>query len=302
MFVMISRPIKEGFRGVGRHWGMSLSAAVAVTITLIMVSIFLVFSFNLQSFTRDIESSLEISVTVDYDYEGQDQLDRIEKELQGIKGVDTVTFSDKDAEFDYFLNSFDDETTREAFEPFKGDENPMMDAFYIEAKSGDVIESIAAKAKTIEGVSEVSYGGQSTLDLVGAMTSIRRVGAVIVVAMMLLAIMLIQNAIKLTISSRKDEITIMRNVGATNGFIRSPFLIEGMITGALGSVIPVALTVFVYQYLYKLTGGHMITSLFSLVKPYPFIYQVSGILVVIGIVVGFVGSWISVTKYLRWKR
>lgn len=299
---MISRPIKEGFRGVGRHWGMSLSAAVAVTITLIMVSIFLVFSFNLQSFTRDIESSLEISVTVDYDYEGQDQLDRIEKELQGIKGVDTVTFSDKDAEFDYFLNSFDDETTREAFEPFKGDENPMMDAFYIEAKSGDVIESIAAKAKTIEGVSEVSYGGQSTLDLVGAMTSIRRVGAVIVVAMMLLAIMLIQNAIKLTISSRKDEITIMRNVGATNGFIRSPFLIEGMITGALGSVIPVALTVFVYQYLYKLTGGHMITSLFSLVKPYPFIYQVSGILVVIGIVVGFVGSWISVTKYLRWKR
>lgn len=299
---MISRPIKEGFRGVGRHWGMSLSAAVAVTITLIMVSIFLVFSYNLQSFTRDIESSLEISVTVDYDYEGQDQLDRIESQLKEIKGVDTVTFSDKDAEFDYFLNSFDDETTREAFEPFKGDENPMMDAFYIEAKSGDVIESIAAKARKIEGVSEVSYGGQSTLDLVGAMNSIRRVGAVIVVAMMLLAVMLIQNAIKLTISSRKDEITIMRNVGATNGFIRSPFLIEGMITGALGSIIPVALTVFVYQYLYQLTGGHMITSIFSLVKPNPFIYQVSGILVVIGIVVGFIGSWISVTKYLRWKR
>ena len=299
---MISRPIKEGFRGVGRHWGMSLSAAVAVTITLIMVSIFLVFSYNLQSFTRDIESSLEISVTVDYDYEGQDQLDRIESSLKAIKGVDTVTFSDKDAEFDYFLNSFDDETTREAFEPFKGDENPMMDAFYIEAKSGDVIESIATKAKEIEGVSEVSYGGQSTLDLVGAMNSIRRVGAVIVVAMMLLAVMLIQNAIKLTISSRKDEITIMRNVGATNGFIRSPFLIEGMITGALGSVIPVGLTIVVYQYLYQLTGGHMITSLFSLVKPNPFIYQVSGILVVIGIVVGLIGSWISVTKYLRWKR
>lgn len=299
---MISRPIKEGFRGVGRHWGMSLSAAVAVTITLIMVSIFLVFSYNLQSFTRDIESSLEISVTVDYDYEGQDQLDRIESSLNAIKGVDTVTFSDKDAEFDYFLNSFDDDATRAAFEPFKGDENPMMDAFYIEAKSGDVIESIASKAKEIEGVSEVSYGGQSTLDLVGAMNSIRRVGAVIVIAMMLLAVMLIQNAIKLTISSRKDEITIMRNVGATNGFIRSPFLIEGMITGALGSIIPVTLTVAVYQYLYRLTGGHMITSLFSLVKPNPFIYQVSGILVIIGIVVGLIGSWISVTKYLRWKR
>ena len=299
---MISRPVKEGFRGVARHWGMSLSAAIAVTITLVMVSIFLVFSFNLQNFTKDIESSLEISVTVDYDYEGEDQLNRIENELKAIKGVDTVKFSDKDAEFEYFLNSFEDPTAREAFEPFKGDENPMMDAFYIEAKSGDVIQSIADKAKKIEGVSTVSYGGQSTLDLVGAMTNIRKIGAIIVLALMFLAVILIQNAIKLTISSRKDEITIMRNVGATNGFIRSPFLIEGMITGFLGSVIPVALTIVAYRYLYSLTGGHMITKLFTLVSPYPFIYELSGVLVIIGIVVGLIGSWLSVTKYLRWKR
>lgn len=298
---MISRPLKEGFRGVARHWGMSISASIAVTITLVMISLFMIFSFNLENFTKDIESSLEISVLVDYDYESKEQIDRIDSELNAITGVAEVTFSSKEQEFEYYLNSFEDTSTRSAFEPFR-DDNPMHNAFYIEAKSGDVIESIATEAKQIEGVDTVSYGGQSTIDLVGAMSSVRKIGFVIVIAMTLLAVMLIQNAIKLTISSRKDEISIMRNVGATNRFIRSPFLIEGTITGILGSIIPIALSIGGYTYLYKVTGGHMLSNMFNLLSPDPFIYQLSIGLAAIGIVVGYVGSWISVTRYLRWKR
>ena len=298
---MISRPLKEGFRGVARHWGMSISASIAVTITLVMISLFMIFSFNLENFTKDIESSLEISVLVDYDYESKEQIDRIDSELNAITGVAEVTFSSKEQEFEYYLNSFEDTSTRSAFEPFR-DDNPMHNAFYIEAKSGDVIESIATEAKQIEGVDTVSYGGQSTIDIVGAMSSVRKIGFVIVIAMTLLAVMLIQNAIKLTISSRKDEISIMRNVGATNRFIRSPFLIEGIITGILGSIIPIALSIGGYTYLYKMTGGHMLSNMFNLLSPDPFIYQLSIGLAAIGIVVGYVGSWISVTRYLRWKR
>ena len=298
---MISRPLKEGFRGVARHWGMSISASIAVTISLVMISLFMIFSFNLENFTKDIESSLEISVLVDYDYESKEQIDRIDSELNAITGVAEVTFSSKEQEFEYYLNSFEDTSTRSAFEPFR-DDNPMHNAFYIEAKSGDVIESIATEAKQIEGVDTVSYGGQSTIDLVGAMSSVRKIGFVIVIAMTLLAVMLIQNAIKLTISSRKDEISIMRNVGATNRFIRSPFLIEGIITGILGSIIPIALSIGGYTYLYKVTGGHMLSNMFNLLSPDPFIYQLSIGLAAIGIVVGYVGSWISVTRYLRWKR
>ena len=90
---MISRPLKEGFRGVARHWGMSISASIAVTITLVMISLFMIFSFNLENFTKDIESSLEISVLVDYDYESKEQIDRIDSELNAITGVAEVTFS-----------------------------------------------------------------------------------------------------------------------------------------------------------------------------------------------------------------
>ncbi len=298
---MISRPIKEGFSGVSRHWGMSISSAIAVTITLIIISLFMIFSWNVQNFTRNIESSMEISVMISYDSESQEQEAAIKSQIEKIDGVKSVTYSNKDQEFQYYIDSFDDERTKEAFEPFRED-NPMHDAYYVEAKSGDQIVNIANQIEKIDGVDSVNYGGQSTIMMVDTMTSIRRVGTIFVIALTLLAIFLIQNTIKLTIAARKDEITVMRNVGATNHFIRAPFVCEGIIIGILGSIIPILLTVYGYGAVYEHTGGVLISSVFHLVKPVPFTWILSGILLLIGIVVGFIGSWLSVTRYLRWKR
>ncbi len=299
MSVMISRPIKEGFSGVGRHLAMSISSAIAVTITLLIISLFVIFSWNVQNFTKNIESSMEISVMVAYDSE--DQEDTIKQQIEAIDGVKTVTFSDKAQEFQYYIDSFEDEETKEAFEPFR-DDNPMHDAFYVEAESGDQITEIAQTIKNIEGVSEVNYGGQSTISMVDTMSAIRKIGGFLVAGLTILAIFLIQNTIKLTISARKDEITIMRNVGATNSFIRSPFVIEGIIIGILGAIIPVGLTIWGYTFLYQQTGGFIVSNMFKLVKPNPFIYYVGGVLLGLGVVVGLIGSILSVNRYLRWKR
>ncbi len=296
---MISRPIKEGFSGVGRHLAMSISSAIAVTITLIIISLFVIFSLNVQNFTKNIESSMEISVMVAYDSE--DKEDTIKQQIEAIDGVKTVTFSDKAQEFQYYIDSFEDEETKEAFEPFR-DDNPMHDAFYVEAESGDQITEIAKTIQNIDGVSEVNYGGQSTVSMVDTMSAIRKIGGFLVIGLTILAIFLIQNTIKLTISARKDEITIMRNVGATNSFIRSPFVIEGIIIGVLGAIIPVGLTIWGYTFLYQQTGGFIVSNMFKLVKPNPFIYYVGGILLGLGVVVGLIGSILSVNRYLRWKR
>mgnify|MGYP001909735606 FL=1 len=301
MFVMISRPIKEGFSGVGRHLAMAISSAIAVTITLLIISLFIIFSYNVQNFTKNIESSMEISVMVDYNYEDSAKEDAIQKSIEAIDGVKKVTYSNKDQEFQYYIDSFDDEKTKEAFEPFK-DDNPMHDAFYVEATSGDQITEIASEIQKIEGVAEVNYGGQSTVSMVDTMAMVRKIGGFLVIGLTLLAIFLIQNTIKLTISARKDEITIMRNVGATNSFIRSPFVIEGIIIGVLGSIIPIALTVWGYTTLYQQSGGILVSNMFKLVKPNPYIFYLAGILLGIGVVVGFVGSLLSVNRYLRWKR
>ncbi len=300
---MINRPLKEGFRGVGRHWAMSISSAIAVTITLLIISIFLLLTWNVNHFTQNIESSLDIYASVDFNTENKEA--DLKKEIEAIDGVESVELSPKSAEFDAYLNSFTDEKTKEAFEPFRSD-NPMHDAFYVKAVDGSKITSIAdtlSKMKSDgKGIYEVSYGGQSTVSIVDAMANIRKVGMILVGGLVLLAVFLIQNTIKLTITARATEIEIMRNVGASNRFIRSPFLIEGVIIGILGAVIPIGLTVWGYYALYQNAGGVLISNMFHLVEPYPFVYYLSGILLLIGIVVGFVGSWISVNRYLRWKR
>lgn len=300
---MINRPLKEGFRGVGRHLAMSISSAIAVTITLLIISIFLLLTWNVNNFTQNIESSLDIYASVSYDAENQEGT--IRKKIEAIDGVESVEFSDKTAEFEAYLNSFTDEKTKEAFEPFRSD-NPMHDAFYIKATDGTKIASIADALTQMknngDGIYEVSYGGQSTLSIVDAMSNVRKVGLFLVIGLVLLAVFLISNTIKLTISARSAEIEIMRNVGASNRFIRSPFLIEGIIIGILGALIPIGLTIWGYYALYQNSGGVLISNMFHLVEPYPFVYYISGILLFIGIVVGFIGSWLSVTRYLRWKR
>lgn len=298
---MITRPIKEGFSGVARHWGMAIQSALAVTVALVIVSIFVLFSWNANNFTKNIESSMEISVMINYNYESTSQENKIKSQIEAIDGVKSVTYSDKDQEFQYYIDSFDDAATKEAFEPFRED-NPMHDAFYVEAEDGDQIATIADEISKISGVDEVNYGGQSTVNMVDTMNAVKEIGLVIVIALTLLAIVLIQNTIKLTISARQDEITIMRNVGATNGFIRSPFVVEGVIIGILGSIIPVALTIWGYYFLYDKMGGVIVSNMFKLVTPNPFIFYVGAILLGIGVVVGFLGSLLSVNRYLRWKR
>lgn len=301
MISRIFRPIRDGFKGVGRHASMSIQSASAVTLALIIISLFLMFSMTVQNFTKGIEESVSISVLVDYSKESAEDEDAISLAIKNISGVSTVTYSSKDEEFQYYLESFDDEKTRKAFEPFK-DSNPMHDAFYVETTSGSNIEAIAEEISNIEGVYKVNYGGDSAVSLISALRTIRNGGWIIALALSLLAIFQIQNTIKLTIMARADEIAIMRNVGAKNSFVRSPFMVEGLIIGALGSIIPIAITYFGYIKLYEMTGGHLISNMFSLIAPDPFIYRICGALLIIGMLVGLLGSFLSVTKYLRWKR
>lgn len=294
------RPLKEGFHGVFRHSAMSFSAAVTVTIALSIVSIFLMFTFNMQQFTQGLEQSVQIAVMVDYNYESAEQEDAISMAISQIPGVTNITYHTKEEEFQYLLDLFD-ENTRKLYETMDAD-NPMHDAFYVEIADGSQLSNIANQISQIEGVKSVNFGGSSATTLVSVLRTIRSGGAILAAALSLLAIALISNTIKLTISARADEIAIMRNVGAKNSFIRSPFLVEGVIIGAMGSIVPMLATYFGYRYLYQFTGGYVISKMFSLLNPVPFVRQINVALLLIGMAVGFLGSFFSVTRYLRWKR
>ena len=135
--------------------------------------------------------------------------------------------------------------------------------------------------------------------LVNAFSSIEKVAYGVVIALVIVTIFLIINTIKLTIFSRKREIGIMRLVGASNFAIKVPFIIEGMILGFFGAIVPVILITYGYLAFYNHFEGHLFTPLIELIQPEPFIYQASLIIVVIGIIVGMVGSAGAVRKYLK---
>ena len=300
-FRRVTRHLKEGFWGVIRHGSMSISSISAVTITLLIIGVFLIFSINVDNITKDIEESVAIVAIVSFDYEEQDELDRIKASSKAVSGVKDVIFSSKDEEWEYYQNLYETEETAAIFGPFE-DENPMHHVFQVEVVSGNEIENVATGIEAIEGIDSVEYGGASAVMLVSALDSIRYGGFILVIAVSALAIFLIANTIKLTIYARHKEIGIMRNVGATNGYIRAPFVIEGMIIGFIGSIIPVALCVFGYIYVYDLLGGVFLTEMFVMIPPHPFVLLLVAILSGTGMLVGLVVSFCSVTKYLRWKR
>lgn len=299
MFHRFARHVKEGFIGVGRHFGMAVSSISAVTITLVIIAVFVVLTWNLQTVTNTIESSISIVVSVDYEAESDSSLSNIETEIKKIEGIESIEYRSKDDEFEYYAN-MQGEDEREFYQQYKSS-NPFHDVFLVTVDEGLSIASITDQISNINGVYGVYDGGSNTYTLVSIFSNVRIFGGILVVALCLLATYLVYNTIKITIASRKDEIWIMRNVGAKNGYVRAPFLVEGVIIGSLGSLLPIILTSALYYVIYDNLSGSLFGA-FQLVSPFPFIIYVSLMLFGIGVIVGFVGSYISVCKYLRVRR
>ncbi|TFG82830.1 MAG: ABC transporter permease [Erysipelotrichales bacterium] len=295
----LGRHIREGFIGVLRHSAMSISAATAVTITLLLVSLFLLLTLNIQQITKNVEESVQIHVKI-LESAGPEVIAATKTEIAKLTGVRQVTFSDKNAELDRFIAAFG--ADGKIFEMYRGENNPLRNAYLVDVQKSAVLDVLAAKIKVLDGIESVNYGGENTLRLVAMMDSLSKGGLMLVSILSLLAIFLISNTIKITIYARSVEIYIMRTLGATNHFIRFPFLIEGILIGLLGSILPILITVFGYQYLYQSMSGVLFTNLFILRPVFPMVYQVSGILAGLAVLVGLTGSFISVTRHLRWNR
>lgn len=297
----ILRHIKEGFIGVFRNFALSLSSISSVTVTLLIMAAFLLLSSNLSQITTQLESSVQIHVQVSASFESQEELDRIEKEIKAIENVSTITFSSKDEELEAFIALDDSEDYQEMYGSYRGETNPLLNAFLVDSSKPESLSEIADSIRLIEGVENAGYGGDKTALFVNAMQGIRNVGIIIVAALGVIAVFLISNTIRVSIHSRKREISIMRTVGATNWYIRWPFIIEGMLIGLIGSIVPIAITYFGYTYLMNTTGGNLFFVL-TLVPSMPLILNVSLVLMGIGVVVGALGSIFSVGKMLRWSR
>lgn len=296
LFRMLGRSIRDSIKSVIRNFSLSLASISCITITLIIVAIAIMASFNVENFTKEIEKDLTIVVFLDNDADDTD-IKEIRKEIEKNKNIEKIDFKSKTEVKEQMQN--ESEVFKTVLDGWDENESPLKDTFQLKVKNIEHIKSTANSIKKIEKVAVVRYGEGMVDKMITAFTSIEKVTYGVVIALVIVTIFLIINTIKLTISARKREISIMRLVGASNFTIKTPFIIEGMILGLIGSIVPVIFTTYGYLAFYKHFDGYLFSELIKLIKPEPFIYQTAGIVVIIGILVGMVGSASAVRKYLK---
>lgn len=293
---MLVRSIRDALKSVKRNFSLSLASISCITITLIIVSVAIMASFNVQNFTKEIEKDLTIVVFLDRDVTDQ-EIDEIKEELDDIENIDSYEFQSR-VEVKEEIQSQSD-VFNAVLENWDDEESPLKDTFQIKVKDVEQIKHTADKIKAIKHVSVVRYGEGMVDKLVSAFDSIEKVTYIVVISLILVTVFLIINTIKLTIDNRKVSIGIMRVVGASNLAVKAPFVIEGMILGLLGSIIPIMFTTYGYLAFYNHFDGYLFSELIKLIKPEPFIYTTSGMIVIIGVLVGMIGSASAVRKYLK---
>lgn len=295
-FRMLGRSIRDAVKSVIRNFSLSLASISCITITLIIVAIAIIASFNVQNFTSEIEKDLTIVVFLDRDATKED-VAQVKEELGLIKNIDSIEYQDKVAVKQQMQQ--ESEVFNAVLENWDEEESPLKDTFRLKVKDAEQISKTAEKIKKIDKVSIVNYGEGMVDKLISTFSSIKKATIIVVAALVLVTVFLIVNTIKLTIDARKREIGIMRLVGASNITIKTPFVIEGMILGLLGSVVPVIFTTYGYLAFYNHYEGHLFTELIRLIEPEPFMYQAAGIVALIGMIVGMVGSAGAVKRYLK---
>ena len=298
MFRKIGRSFKEAFWGITHHVAMVISTANAVTITLVLVSVLSLLIANISQITYDVEDDIQLYVKIENEVLDED-IQSIQNKISRIAGVEEIEYSDADNELDRFIAANGE--AGKIYEIYRQD-NPLSRVFIIKVANGYSLAELSTQISTVEGIQSVDFGGATVEDFVKLLNGIREVGTIFVIALALLAIFLIYNTIKITINSRKEEIGIMRLVGATNSYIRSPLVLEGMFIGVLGSIIPILLTIFGYNYIYTSLNGQLVSGILKLIDVFPFTLWVSLLVLVAGVTVGVIGSYISATIYLRYKR
>ena len=303
IFRIIGRSIGDSFNSIFRNFAFSFASIFCIMITLFMVSVSSLLAQNVSEITSKVKSDVTIVAFLDSDIT-EERIAEIEELLRDLDNLqdseDAIVFNSKMAIREDWMESSDtyasvmrDWDTRE--------ENPLQDAYHIKVADIELIGKTAKEISKIEGVDVVKYGEGMVEKLVNVFDVIKDGSIVIVIALIVVAAFLISNTIRVTIFSRKTEIDIMRLVGASNINIKIPFFFEGLFIGILGSIIPIAATMYGYTAIYDaLDGGKLFgTSWITLVEPTPLVYNVSALLVLIGAVVGIIGSVGAVKKHLK---
>ena len=298
LFRMMRYSVRDAFKSVFRNFSLSLASISCISITLAVVSLALLASFNVDRISSEIKSDVTMIVFLNLGITDE-AVDKFEQDLNAMENVEKNW--EKKTAIERKEQFVEESGFGESIGEYIDNENEIFHMSY-EIRVKD-INRIGETAKELEGndlVYRVNYGESMVKKLVESFDLAKNIAYVIVLILVFVTIFLIVNTIKLTIFSRKREISIMRVVGASNFTVKGPFVVEGFILGLLGSIVPVLATIFGYNSFYsKFGNGFVLSETIELIKPYPLVVMISIGIVILGAIVGMLGSASAVRKYLK---
>lgn len=295
---------KESLQGFTRNLSTALGSIVTIFLSLMIIGVFLVGGVMVDRLLSSVEDEVSITAYVS-DSAAQTDIDKVMSDVRAMEGVASVSFTTKDQALENFKESM---TSDPGILEQLGDVNPLPASIDIELTDAQLVEGVANQiianstyAKICEDSNDVSdsvkYGSTTTKRLLTLTTYVRYVGAALIVLLIFIALVFINNTIRLAILARRKEIAIMRLVGASNGFIRGPFLMEGALHAVIGSLLAVGVIQLLRVFAVPQLQSALMFLNFNIdATTYLFIYVA---LVVAGLVIGLIGSALAMRRYLK---
>lgn len=292
--------LKQGIKNIGQNRLFSLAAIGTIATCLFLLGIFYALISNFQNMVYNAESNVGITVFFD---EGttQTQIEQIREKILACKTVEKVTYISAEEAWATFQKEMYSDSDR--IEDTFGEDNPLKDSASFEVYLSDVSnqDSIIHFIKKIEGVRKVNGSNTVASSLTNFNLLITYVSVTIIVLLLMVSVFLISTAVATGIHVRRDEISIMRYIGATDIFIKMPFLVEGIVIGLIGAIVPLFLLWFLYGRLVQFILSHfeVLSRWLTFVNTSEEFKTLIPLSLIVGVGIGFVGSAMSVRKHLR---
>lgn len=287
--------LKQGIKGVFHNKTMSFISTMSVTASLIILGIVLTIVLNINQFINSAKDEInEVRVEIKSDLDDDARIE-LKTEMDEIEGINNIEFKTKETSFNEMKKSWGEDAYL-----LDGVDNPLEDCYILTIDNPNAIKSISNKILKFDGVLDVKYHQDVMQNFLNISNTVIKFGGLLILGLLLICLVIISNTIKSRVYSKKEEIQIIKYVGASNRFVIAPFIVEGFIIGFLGSVLAIGICIGMYSYILDKIREVISTIMGGTVLPLASIsLSLISVLAITGILVGVLGSAISVKKHLK---
>ena len=289
--------IKEAFQGIARNKGMSLLSVISIMAVLVLFGVVVLLVLNMTGIVNETEKKVDKVVVYLNDDANEDSIRAIIKKAEGTGHVKDVSYTSKEQAWQDFSKNM--ELTNDAYFLEGMEENPLPASITLQLSNIKQAKTVANTLQGMPGVYQVDYLNELIGKIVQINDWVRILGVAVVAILLIIAIVLIHNTIKSTLANRSQEIQIMKYIGASNGYIRRPLLIEGMVFGVVAGALALVLVYLGYKGMFGLFDERLNVLMgLRLIRPTDMLKDMAIMFLCIGVGVGLIGSSLSLKRFL----